>query len=211
MLTTMFSTDVYIAQYPNVSNFENIVEDILQHLPFSRFINDVVSRCPPFPPGIESTVCHWFKNDPNHPPERLHEDPRFIPIAEWILEHAKIYWQQLGYSSSYEPAIEKSWIQRYHGGCHGLHVHNHPGMPISASFYFDASPEQGNYVVEDPLDILLGQIPYLPQGRNFRLKEIPIKTGQLIIVPGWLRHSVMPNTTDRTRYTWNMDFFGKKI
>lgn len=71
--------------------------------------------------------------------------------------------------------------------------------------------EQGNYVVEDPLDVVLAQIPYLPQGRNYRLKEIPIKTGQLIIVPGWLRHSVMPNTTNKTRYTWNMDFFGKKI
>ena len=170
-----------------------------------------MSNCPSFPPGIESTVCHWFKNDPKHPPEILHKDPRFVAIAEWITEHAKIYWQEIGYSARYEPEIEKSWIQRYHGQCHGLHVHNHPGMPLSASFYFDGSPEQGNFVVEDPLDLLLSQVPYLPQGRNFRMKQIPIKTGQLIIIPGYLRHSVLPNTTDRTRYTWNMDFLAKQI
>lgn len=206
MLTRLFSIDIYKTHYADVQELTTLTESLLQILPFSQHMNRVATKSPPFPPGVDSTTMHWTKFDPNHPPEFFHKHPLFTNIVNFIHHHAKIYWQELGYASNLSPRIVQSWTQRYQPGSNGSAIHNHSLIPMSGSLYFDAGPDQGNIVFEDPLELLMSQIPWRQRwDRNSRLKDIDVNTGTLLLWPGWLKHGVMPNVSNRIRYSWNFD------
>lgn len=207
MLTTLFKTDIYVAQYPDLEELSVLLNEVIVPLPFSRFCNEMVSLTPPFPPGVDSTTQHWLKNDPNHPPEFLHRNPRFSKIVEFINHHVKIFWDQLGYEPKITPAIAQTWCMRYPRHTHGLAIHNHANIPIVGTFCFAGNPEAGKVVFQHPLDMLLSQLPYASWGRNSRLKPIETTPGTLVLWPGYLQHAVSPNKSETTRYTWNLDFY----
>lgn len=211
MIKSLFETKIYMVHYPDLDELNRLTNEFVVDLPFSKKINDVIWRRPGCPDGIDTTTMHWFVNDPNHPPEFLHKNPAFKNVVDFISMHAKIYWEELKYKPNLEPVLANSWVQRYRGGSHELGVHNHPAMvPIVGSLYLNSSPGQGNLVLEHPLDMMLSQVSYMSGGRNERLYDIDVTTGLLLLWPGWLKHSVMPNTTEKTRYTWAMEFYANE-
>lgn len=206
MITTLFKTSVYVTQYPNPEEIFPLFKKFVEPLPFSRYCNEVVTNSPPLAPGVDSTTQHWLKKDSTHPPEFLHKNPKFSKILDFMHLHAKTFWNELGYDQDLTPVIGQSWVQRYPGNTQGLAVHNHSNIPLVGSFCFVGGPDQGNIAVQDPLDMLMSQLHYLPWGRNSRFKSIETVTGTFVLMPGYLNHCVTPNTTNLTRYTWNMDF-----
>jgi hypothetical protein len=72
-------------------------------------------------------------------------------------------------------------------------------MPFTAVLYVDASPEQGNLVIENPLEMVLMTQPVSPDVKYPLGEEIAVSSGDLVIFPGFLRHSVKPNNTDKPR------------
>ena len=113
MLQTLFKTEIYVAQYPDIGELNRLTEDVLQHLPFSKWNNKVIWRRPPFPIGTDSTAMHDWVNDPSHPPDFLHKREDFKNVVNFIEHHAKIYWDQLGYHKNFTPQLSNTWVMRY--------------------------------------------------------------------------------------------------
>ena len=67
--------------------------------------------------------------------------------------------------------------------------------------YLDASPEQGNIVFENPMDLIIGGQPIKMPYKNFT-HEVEVVTGDLILFPGYLKHFTKPNLTNRPRVTF---------
>ena len=72
-------------------------------------------------------------------------------------------------------------------------------MPFTAVLYIDASPEQGNLIIENPMDMVLMTQPISPTVNYPMVKEMPVKSGDLVMFPGYLKHSVRPNTINKNR------------
>jgi hypothetical protein len=72
-------------------------------------------------------------------------------------------------------------------------------MPFTAVLYIDASPQQGNLILENPMDTVLMTQPISPTVTYPMVKEIIVNSGDLIMFPGYLKHRVNPNVTDTDR------------
>jgi uncharacterized protein (TIGR02466 family) len=77
--------------------------------------------------------------------------------------------------------------------------HLHGNMPFTGVLYIDASSEQGNLFIENPMEMVLMNQPIGPDIKYPLGEEITVKSGDLIMFPGYIRHSVKPNLSDRPR------------
>jgi uncharacterized protein (TIGR02466 family) len=77
--------------------------------------------------------------------------------------------------------------------------HLHGNMPFTAVLYVDASPEQGNLFIENPMEMVLMNQPIGPDVQYPLGEEIAVNSGDFVMLPGYIRHSVRPNTTDKPR------------
>jgi uncharacterized protein (TIGR02466 family) len=92
------------------------------------------------------------------------------------------------------------------------HLHNHVGSVLSGVYYVDADKEQGNIQFERndsaeyhiPLDI--AQETYYTSTRA----TYACKTGALYIFPGWLKHSVQGNKSNKDRISISFNYGEKK-
>lgn len=133
-------------------------------------------------------------------PEELKELITFTEAA------AKDYWNELGYFPGLEPFILEVWANKTaRGGW--IHSHLHLSLPFTAVYYVDASPEQGNIVFENPSDLLLSAQPVnYYEGRYQFEQELEVNSGDLLIFPGYMKHHVLPNNTDRDRLILGLTF-----
>jgi uncharacterized protein (TIGR02466 family) len=132
--------------------------------------------------------------------EKIHHLPLFSYLVENIETQAKTYWDYLGYYPDVYPKIYQSWSNMsFKNG--DISIHNHCRAPISAVLYLNASPEQGNIVFENPMDLIIGGQPIKMPYKNFT-HEVEVNTGDLILFPGYLKHFTKPNLTNQPRITF---------
>lgn len=92
------------------------------------------------------------------------------------------------------------------------HLHNHVGSVLSGVYYVDAGEHQGNIQFERndgaeyhiPLDI--AKETYYTSTRA----TYACKTGALYIFPGWLKHSVQGNKSNKDRISISFNYGEKK-
>ena len=92
------------------------------------------------------------------------------------------------------------------------HLHNHVGSVLSGVYYVDANSQQGNIQFERndgaeyhiPLDI--EQETYYTSTRA----TYAAKTNALYIFPGWLKHSVQGNRSNKDRISISFNYGEKK-
>lgn len=119
-------------------------------------------------------------------------------VVEFVEAAAKAYWKECGYFDGLEPFVFQLWANvTPKGGW--VHSHLHGNMPMTGVLYVDASPEQGNIVIENPMDMVLMSQPIGPDVRYPMGEELNITSGDLLLFPGYLKHSVKPNTLDTPR------------
>ena len=92
------------------------------------------------------------------------------------------------------------------------HNHNHPGVFISCVFYLQC--QTGNLIMTRPRSML-------QEGFNFTYDidkwnsynctkwEVPARTGDLVIFPGWLNHETSVNESDDDRIIIGANYFLK--
>lgn len=119
-------------------------------------------------------------------------------IVEFVNAAAREYWKICNYHEELEPFVYQMWANATPKGG-WVENHLHGNMPFTAVLYVDASPEQGNIVLENPLDTVLMTQPIGPGVQYPMRHELTVNTGDLVIFPGYLKHSVKQNTTDRIR------------
>lgn len=126
-------------------------------------------------------------------------------FVEFATNAAREYWKELNYFPGLEPYIIDMWANTTPKGG-WVESHLHLSTPLTATLYVDASPEQGNVVFEHPSDALLASQPIDYQKRYQFEHEEQVHTGDFLMFPGYLKHRVKQNTSDRTRLIIGVSF-----
>lgn len=132
----------------------------------------------------------------------LHTRREFKSLINFIEEHAQAYWKDLGYSDAQKPGVFEMWTNVYKKGSF-IDMHSHSPVQMIASFYLQQPENAGNLVFEHPMMHLMKHQPYDPDLlRNhpeFWEYDVPVKTGDLILFPGYMNHKTRPNNSDQDR------------
>lgn len=187
MIEEVFPTKIYRSTYSKAAE--------LKHSLFPK-IENVLAAAAENNNGFmqDGTVCSYNTGSNLHEqfPEETSE------IIEFVNAAAREYWKICNYHEELEPFVYQMWANSTpQGGWVENHLHGN--MPFTAVLYVDASPEQGNIVLENPLDTVLMTQPIGPNVQYPMRHELTVNTGDLVIFPGYLKHSVKQNTTERTR------------
>jgi len=106
-----------------------------------------------------------------------------------------------------------SWSTKTEKG-HNHHRHMHPGVFVSAVYYAKTNEKAGNFMLKKHRSSL-------QEGFNFAFDiekwncfnctswEVPTKTGDLVIFPGWIDHETQANLSDETRIIVGSNYFLK--
>jgi uncharacterized protein (TIGR02466 family) len=130
------------------------------------------------------------------------ETQHFIEFANTCGEQ---YWKELDYYDGLTPYVAQSWVNKTPKGG-WIESHLHLSIPFSGVLYVDASPAQGNIILENPLDQVLASQPIKYKQKYQFEHEIQVETGDYIMFPAYLRHRVLPNTTDRDRLILGVNY-----
>jgi uncharacterized protein (TIGR02466 family) len=185
-----------IKLFPTViyKNSYNKVEDLKNNLfsKLDRVFEDTTNNNNVF--MRQGTLCSYHSASDLHI-KYLDETQEIVSFVE---KCAKEYWKDCGYHTDLEPFVFQMWANKTPKGGY-IDSHLHGNMPFTAVLYVDATPEQGNLIIEHPLEMVLMTQPISPNIKYPIGEEIDVNSGDLIMFPGYIRHSVQPNNTDRPR------------
>lgn len=187
MIEDIFPTKIYRTTYPKAAELKDtLFPKIRQVLDLAAQNNNTFMQA--------GTLCSYNTGSDLHTqyPNETSE------IVEFVNSEARKYWKICNYHEELEPFVYQMWANETPAGG-WVENHLHGNMPFTAVLYVDASPEQGNIVLENPLDTVLMTQPIGPSVQYPMRHELTVNTGDLVMFPGYLKHSVKPNTTDRTR------------
>jgi uncharacterized protein (TIGR02466 family) len=184
---SLFPIKIFKDFYPNT---EDLKENLFPKL--EKVFDETVENNNPF--MRDGTLCSYQSNSYLHnmfPKETA-------DVINFVENVAREFWKESGYAESLLPYVMQMWANKTpRGGW--VQGHLHGNMPFTAVLYLDASPDQGNLFLENPLDMVLMNQPISPSVKYPMGEEISVSSGDLIMFPGFLRHSVLPNNTDRDR------------
>ena len=138
----------------------------------------------------------------------LGENPEIDKLVAHLDKELKECAHQVGLP---ELEIYNLWININPPGSYN-HLHNHLNSVLSGVYYVDATPEQGNIQFERNdngeyhIPDIVAQETYYTSTRA----TYAAKTGALYIFPGWLKHSVQGNTTQKDRISISFNYGEKK-
>ncbi len=152
----------------------------------------------------DGTLCSYETNSYLH----LDFPDETKEVVDFVESMAKEYWKECSYHSELHPYVMQMWANETPNGG-WIQGHLHGSMPFTAVLYVDATPEQGNLFLENPLDMILMSQPISPDVKYPMGQEIEVNTGDVIMFPGFLKHSVKPNTTNIPRLVLAFNFASK--
>jgi uncharacterized protein (TIGR02466 family) len=204
IITPLFAHPVYEVEFPNYETIENSLIEYISLNFNSKFINDYHGHDHPIRNGALTRIYDRYGYTEQ---EKTIDDPNLKLIFNFITEHGKAYWKELGLSNMLDPYILQLWATATHKGGF-VASHNHNPVPISGVFYLKAKTEQGNLFLENPLDLVIGKSPrqvdaLTPTRLNY---EITAVSGKLVLFPGWMKHFTKPNPTDDLRMSMAVNF-----
>ena len=139
-----------------------------------------------------------------HSQVKLHREPSYEGLVEYI-EFAGIKMcGELGYHQSYKLAIGTMWsIINPPGSSNRAHVH--PGCIWSGVYYVRAPKNSGRIEFIDPrTQNLMSSVKYISGSKRPRhcwtKVQYKPKAGRMLIFPSWLYHSVEPNRSSAKSY-----------
>jgi uncharacterized protein (TIGR02466 family) len=149
-----------------------------------------------------STVMHNI----NGQPHTWVENKRFVEFLNANLPNIQKEFKLINNSLT----IANSWMNRHSMGGETLE-HSHPGIDLVVSSYLYCPPNSGNLVIRDPLEYHRWSSYHdasLHKDHAYPWIEIPVKTNDVLIFPGWLVHKTEKNSTNIDRYvmTTNLKF-----
>ena len=119
-----------------------------------------------------------------------------------LIEYLEQELNEIAVSVGLNPiTVYNIWININPPGSYN-HEHHHMNSILSGVYYIDAHESQGNinFMRSDGAEYHL-QEEIINQVHHFNSSKTtyPAKTGALYVFPGWLKHSVDGNTTDKDR------------
>ena len=133
---------------------------------------------------------------------KLHHQNEFQTLIQFIEAHATTYWKDLGYMSAQRPVVFEMWTNVYKKNSF-IDMHSHSPVQMTASFYLQQPAAGGNMALEHPMLQLMKHQPYdhdmIRYHSEFWEHDVAIKTGDLVLFPGYLNHRTRPNQSDQNR------------
>jgi uncharacterized protein (TIGR02466 family) len=133
---------------------------------------------------------------------KLHNHDEFKSLAQFIETHANTYWQDLNYTAHKQPRVFEMWTNVYKKDAF-IDTHSHSPIQIVASFYLQQPDHGGDLAFEHPMMQLMKHQPYddelIRYHPEFWEYDVPIKTGDLVLFPGYLNHRTRSNNSDQDR------------
>jgi len=137
------------------------------------------------------------------------QDPVITDLLDATLVRVNSLWRSLGLSRNAELVIDRAWANTDNTSAIDV-KHCHPGCVFAAVYYVKASGAvSGNLIVHTPVipleHYILSPLVEEPNIFNSTSWAIPPATGKLVIIPGWLVHSVSKNISGDDRISIAMD------
>jgi uncharacterized protein (TIGR02466 family) len=141
----------------------------------------------------------------NAPPHTWIE---FNNLHEWM--HSRIREVVRRWHLTDQPyRIGKSWVNRHAPGA-WTDEHTHRGIQITVVFYLHVPENSGRIMFKDPLEYhWSGQPSDWRHYENDGWYPVEIKTGDLVVFPGWLPHKTEVNNSKEDRYVMSMNLIGQ--
>ena len=148
-----------------------------------------------------STVIH----NTNGQPHTWIENKKFIQFLnsnmQYIVKEFGLVYQRI--------SISNSWINQHSKGGETLE-HMHQFVDLVVSCYLFCPEESGNLLVRDPLEYHrwhdLIEDSFIKKTKyQHPWIEIPVKTNDVIIFPGWLNHKTEKSDSDINRYVMTIN------
>lgn len=186
-IVELFPTKIYRNTYPDAYKLKDTVFSKI-----SEIFNNTENNNNQFMQN--GTLCSY------HVEDNLHKkfSSELSHVTDFIEDCARAYWKENEYYEELSPFVLQMWANSTpRGGSVSSHLHG--SIPFTGVLYVDASPEQGNLIIENPNDTLLMSQPINPLAQQLMEYEVKVSTGDLILFPGWMKHRVKPNNTDKPR------------
>lgn len=191
----LFAIKIYKTKFPSVGKIREELFPRLETVFEKTSANNVKSM-------QDGTLCTYYEAN------NLQNDPVCKEFVEFAEYHAREYWKELNYTDSLTPYIAQIWAnQTPKAGW--IQSHLHGSIPITGTLYVNAGPGMGNLVIENPLDSILVSQPMDYKAQESLHHEVAVETGDLVLFPGWIRHHVQPNTTNKYRLILGLHFGSK--
>lgn len=142
----------------------------------------------------DGTLCSYHADSYLH--KTFADETR--DVVNFVENAARLYWKECNYHRDLEPYVFQLWANSTPTGG-WVDTHLHGNMPFTGVIYVDANSEQGNLFIDNPLDTVLMTQPISPDVKYPMGQELEVSTGDLIMFPGFIKHRVKPNTTDKNR------------
>jgi hypothetical protein len=146
-----------------------------------------------------STVLHNF----NSPPHTWPENKRFVEFLyaniPTILKEFQLMEQPI--------SIVQSWVNKHSYGGETLE-HTHQSVDLVVSSYLFCPPNSGNLLIRDPLEYhnwCSLRKPSPGEKYPYPWLEVPVKTNDVLIFPGWLVHKTEKSKSEIDRYVMTIN------
>tara|TARA_Y100001937_G_scaffold38546_1_gene54818 strand:+ start:982 stop:1629 length:648 start_codon:yes stop_codon:yes gene_type:complete len=143
--------------------------------------------------------------------DRILEDEKLLRVKFFILSRFNEYVDNvLQIENCFY--VSQSWCA-INGKGSSHHLHAHPNTILSCVYYANASHESGGELQLKMHRSRLQEGFYFsyekkkPNIFNSHLTDIKVKTGDLVIFPGWVDHKSLPNQSDEERVIIGTNYF----
>jgi len=148
---------------------------------------------------LEAGAAFSTASAPFDPPHTWHE---FKDFREWLYGPLDKVWQEHKFNPKVPSTILNSWINTHGQGGVTLE-HNHNRCALVVAWYLKLPKDSGFIEFRDPLEYHKSNLPFHPEEELW--KEVPCKTGDLLIFPNWLKHRTQPNFTTEERVVFTLN------
>ena len=141
--------------------------------------------------------------------ENIHEWPSLVPFLNWLqpkIEVALKEWQ-INYTQYF---ITKSWVNSHPKGGY-TRTHDHGSTHLVVSIYIKQPENGGNVEFENFMR--REWVSYMrkdePGNMHDYYSEVPIKTNDVLIFPGWMSHRAQPSKSNEERLVFTLNYFAQ--
>ena len=196
MIKSMFAVEYFKVKYPG-KDLPDIQQWAQQLFDNNRI--QIKESAEPYINGNGVATLYWNP--------ALHLESELANFTNWLKQQCQIFAEHLNFSTQYKNEIHYFWINELRQYSSAA-LHCHAPSPLICIFYIKKTSGHSNLRIRHPNYTVLTHQPIVnlngPHETWFS-EEIDGESGDLIILPGYLLHSVDYHALDESRISVQCD------
>lgn len=199
MIYNLFSTPIYKINLLESLDEINEIEKIIRHK--LNYAEESLSSLE------KNGGASTYETD-----NQLHKLPIMQQLSKLVSFHSSMYWRVLDVDERLSPRIDQCWSNIHRSRSFTLQ-HSHSLMPMVAAFYLKAEPDSGDLILTNPAEYSITNIPFSNDIERKIETRVKVRTGDLVLFPGYIRHKTGENFSndDRIVISFNIGYSGKYL